>query len=723
MRLHLIHNPDAAANRLHVNPADLDQAENEIEHSVLVRAAPVVGGRDSVMEVRADPAVPRGKAACSANTRVNLLAHDNDEIRLEHVESVGLQAMMLQPVGRVLTDAEVGMLPGVLRRQATFPIARKDQIFLTLGEERVSFIVSKSQPAYGWFDPEYTKFAVRNKVSRSALMDGPAVSFDDIGGLDATIEELRELVIGPWLHPEVWQAAGQNPSRGILLHGPPGTGKTMLAKATAREVGAKFHHLCAADLLSGTYGETEQRLKSIFANARREGPSLIFIDEIDSIGTKREDTRGELEKRVLTLLLELLDGFEDRGDVVVMAATNRMDVLDEALVRGGRLEVHIKVPYPDQPAREKILNIHTRDMPLNEVNLGEVALLTNGYTGADLATLCRTSARMAIRRAFGLEYTNEEGPVSEEQLNQFNIVMEDIEAARSHLLPRLVRDRRACAFHDVTLDDVVGHDAAKQVLISHLHRPISHPEIFSEFGLEVAGGLLLHGPPGTGKTMLAKAAAHASGVHFMHVQSSDLLSKWVGESERNVSRLFDDAELLAPVVMFFDEFDALGRRREGSESGVHHESVSSLLLSLMDGSKTRDGVFIMAATNRLDMIDPAFLRPGRIEHIVEIGPLAQQQYVEFMRRDLDRMPAPTLIDDDELHTIAQGLRDRLTGAELAMLMRSARHEAARRCILNPDLQPLLTLEDLQQACVHHTTFAADQFRSEYDPDAWMEGLE
>ena len=222
MRLQLIHNPDATANRLHVNPADLDQAENDIEHSVLVRAAPVVGGRASVMEVRADQAVPRGKAACSANTRVNLLANDNDEIVLEYLESMGLQAVLLQPVGRVLTDAEVAMLPGVLRRQATFPMARKDQMFLTLGEERVSFIVSKSKPAYGWFDPEFTRFDLKNKVSRSALMDGPAVSFDDIGGLDATIEEIRELVIGPWRHPEVWQAAGQIPSRGILLHGPLG---------------------------------------------------------------------------------------------------------------------------------------------------------------------------------------------------------------------------------------------------------------------------------------------------------------------------------------------------------------------------------------------------------------------------------------------------------------------------------------------------------------------
>jgi transitional endoplasmic reticulum ATPase len=500
------------------------------------------------------------------------------------------------------------------------------------------------------------------------------VTYDDLGGMRDTIDALREMVELPLRHPELFQRLGVDPPKGVLLHGPPGTGKTLLARAVANESAAKFFHIAGPEIMGSAYGESERRLREIFEQAAQSAPSIIFIDEIDSIAPKRGQVSGEAEKRLVAQLLTLLDGMEPRQNTVVIAATNRPEAIDEALRRPGRFDREIVVGVPDQPGRREILGIHTRGMPLaQDVNLDDLARRTYGFVGADIAALAREAALEAVRRIMPrLNLADETIPT--EILDTLTVELKDFENALKRVQPSAMREVMVEA-PTIRWDDVGGLDEAADRLREGVELPLKHPDAFKRLGIRPAKGFLLYGPPGTGKTLLAKAAARESEANFIATKSSDLLSKWYGESEQQIARLFNRARQVAPTIIFIDELDSLVPARGGGigEPQVT-ERVVNTILSEMDGLEELQNVVVIGATNRPTLIDPALLRPGRFDELIYVGTPDTAGRRRILAIHTRNMP---LADDVDLEKVAQQ-SDHFTGADLEDLVRRAGLTALRR---------------------------------------------
>jgi transitional endoplasmic reticulum ATPase len=493
------------------------------------------------------------------------------------------------------------------------------------------------------------------------------VTYDDVGGIGETIDQVREMIELPLKHPELFSRLGIDPPKGVLLHGPPGTGKTLLARAVANEADAEFFHIAGPEIMGRHYGESEQRLREIFQQAEQKAPSIIFIDEIDSIAPKRSEVTGELERRVVAQLLTLMDGMEARKNVVVIGATNRVNAIDEALRRPGRFDREIIIGVPDHKGRRDILAIHTRAMPLEEdVNIDEVARITYGFVGADMAALTREAAIEALRRHLP-DIDLDGGEVSGEVLERIRVVKADFFNALKRVHPSAMREIMI-QVPTVDWNDVGGLDDAKQALREGIEMPLRTPEAFRRLGIRPASGFLLFGPPGTGKTLLAKAVAREAEANFIATKSSDLLSKWYGESEQQIARLFARARQVAPTVIFLDEIDSLAPQRGGmmGEPAVT-ERVVNTLLAEMDGLEELRGVVVIGATNRPTLIDPALLRPGRFDEMVYVPVPGKEGRLQILRIHTGSMP---MADDVDLEEIASRTRG-YTGADLEDLVRRA----------------------------------------------------
>jgi len=493
------------------------------------------------------------------------------------------------------------------------------------------------------------------------------VTYDDIGGMSETIDQLREMVELPLRYPELFTRLGVDPPRGVLLHGPPGTGKTRLARAVANESDAEFFLINGPEIMGSAYGESEKKLRDVFEAATKAAPSILFIDEIDSIAPKRERVQGETEKRLVAQLLTLMDGLEARTNLVVIAATNRPDAIDEALRRPGRFDREIIVGVPDETGRREILGIHTRGMPLCEsLDLDELARTTFGFVGADLAALTREAAIEAVRQIMP-RINLEEGVIPPEVLDSLCVTRSHFLEALKRVQPSAMREVMVQA-PNIGWDDIGGLDDARQRLQEGIELPLKNPQAFRRLGIRAAKGFLLYGPPGTGKTLLAKAVAKEADANFIATKSSDLLSKWYGESEQQIAKLFARARQVAPCVIFIDEIDSLvpARGRGMGEPQVT-ERVVNTILAEMDGLEELQSVVVVGATNRPNLVDPALLRPGRFDELVYVAVPGEKGRRHILSIHTARMP---LADDVDLDRIA-AQTERYTGADLEDLVRRA----------------------------------------------------
>jgi transitional endoplasmic reticulum ATPase len=538
----------------------------------------------------------------------------------------------------------------------------------TFGLQEIRLIVTSSRPGgLVQITPE-TEIEILPEYTEP--QEAPiGITYDDVGGLGPVLEQVREMIELPLKHPELFARLGIDPPKGVLLYGPPGTGKTLIARAVASESDASFFTINGPEIMGSRYGESEERLRSIFEDAQKEAPAIVFIDELDSIAPKRSESPGEVERRVVAQLLTLMDGLDARKNVVVIAATNRPDALDEALRRPGRFDREIVVGVPDQQGRREILQIHTRGMPIAQgVDMAEIARLAYGFVGADLGALAREAAIEALRRHLP-EIDLEEKTIPSHVLEKLEVTRRDFDQALKSVQPSALREIMIQA-PSIGWDDIGGLDEAKESLREGVELPLTNPDAFRQIGIRPAKGFLLYGPPGTGKTLLAKAVAREAEANFIASKSSDLLSKWYGESEQQVSRLFARARQVAPTVLFLDEIDALAPARGGmgsmGGSGVT-ERVVNTLLAEMDGLEEMQSVVVIAATNRPNLLDPALLRPGRLDELIYVSIPDTPGRRKILDVHTAKMPLASDVDLDALAERTEGY----TGADLENLTRKA----------------------------------------------------
>jgi len=566
-------------------------------------------------------------------------------------------------------------------------------------------VVASSPKGIVHITPE-TEVELRPEYEEARESRRADVTYDDLGGLGTTIDQVREMVELPLRYPELFQRLGVDPPKGVLLHGPPGTGKTRLAKAVANESHAEFFHIAGPEIMGSAYGESEKRLREVFEQAAKSAPSIIFIDEIDSIAPKRAQVTGEAEKRLVAQLLTLMDGLEARQNTVVIAATNRPEAIDEALRRPGRFDREIVVGVPDERGRREIMGIHTRGMPLGDrVDLDELARTTYGFVGADLAALAREAAIEAVRRIMP-RLDLAEGTIPPEVLDTLSVTREDFLGALKRVQPSAMREVMVQA-PNVSWSDVGGLDDAREKLREGVELPLKDPDAFRRLGIRPAKGFLLYGPPGTGKTLLAKAVAREAQANFIATKSSDLLSKWYGESEQQIARLFARARQVAPTVIFIDELDSLVPARGGGMGEPQvTERVVNTILAEMDGLEELQSVVVIGATNRPNLIDPALLRPGRFDELIYVSVPDVEGRRRILGIHVGNMP---LADDVDLDSLAQRT-DRFTGADLEDLVRRAGLNALRGSLQ----AERVTAENFEAALAETRASVTPEIEGEYE---------
>lgn len=497
---------------------------------------------------------------------------------------------------------------------------------------------------------------------------GTGITYEDIGGLGDEIQRLREMIELPMKHPEVFERLGIEPPKGVLMHGPPGTGKTLIARAVANESGANFFSIAGPEIMSKYYGESEQRLREIFDQANKDAPSIIFIDELDSIAPKREEVTGEVERRVVAQLLTMMDGLEERGQVVVIGATNRIDAIDPALRRPGRFDREIEIGVPDRLDRIEIFQIHTRGMPLSdEVNIEYISNRTHGFVGADISALAKEAAMKALRRY--LPRIKLEEIVPRKFLESMQVTAGDFEEALKEVEPSAMREVMI-EVPDVIWDDVGGLDDAKQEIKEAVEWPLKFPERFQKMSIRPPRGILLYGPPGTGKTLMAKAVANESSANFISVRGPQLLSKWVGESEKAIREVFKKARQVSPAIIFLDELDAIAPIRGTEYGSKTSERVINQLLTELDGIEVLKNVVVIAATNRPEIIDPALIRSGRFDRLVFIGPPTRTGRIDIFNIHLKNLKNGHLSDNVDIEELAD-LTENYVGSDIESLCREA----------------------------------------------------
>ncbi len=550
------------------------------------------------------------------------------------------------------------------------PLIQGDNFIITVLGQSISFTVTQTKPKGVVQVNDSTALDIKSTPQKVAT-GAPAVRYEDIGGLRDEIARVRELIELPMKHPELFEKLGIQPPKGVLLYGPPGTGKTLLAKAVASETNAHFIPINGPEIMDKFYGESERKLRDIFEEAQENAPSIIFIDEIDSIAPKREETRGEVERRVVAQLLTLMDGLIARGNVIVIAATNRQDDIDPALRRPGRFDREIEIGVPDKKGRKEVLQIHTRGMPLkDDVDLDEIAGTTHGFVGADLAALGREAAMSALRRILPqIDLEKEEIPA--EVLENLDVRKTDFVEALKVVDPSALREVLV-EVPDVKWNDIGGLAEVKRKLQEIVEWPLKKPDTFKRMGIKPAKGVLLYGPPGCGKTMLAKAIATESEANFIAVKGPELLSKWVGESEKGLREIFKKARQTAPTIVLFDEIDAIAPRR-GMYSGSHvTETVVNQLLTELDGIESLDNVIVVGTTNRHDMLDPSVIRPGRIDSMLIVPSPDKDARLDVLKIHTKDMPLKGV----NLEAIAKRTEN-YSGADLEGICREAGLNALR----------------------------------------------
>jgi transitional endoplasmic reticulum ATPase len=591
-----------------------------------------------------------------------------DTVDVRKVEAKPAQSVALAPTEPLRILGAEDYLAGFLQGQL---VTKGDTIPLGIMGQRVDLVVISTNPSGPVIIEPSTEVSISEESAKAAAAAKeagiPAITYEDIGGLRGEVTKVREMIELPLRHPELFRRLGVEAPKGVILHGPPGTGKTLLAKAVANETQANFYSIGGPEIMSKYYGESEERLRNIFEEAQKNAPSIIFIDELDSIAPKREEVSGEVERRVVAQLLSLMDGLTARGKVVVIGATNRINAIDPALRRPGRFDREIEIGVPDRNGRLEVLQIHTRGMPLDkDVNLEKLADISHGFVGADLQALAKEAAMRALRRVLPEIDVSAES-IPGEILNKIIVKMQDFMDVVKEMEPSAMREVFV-EIPDVQWADVGGLQDVKQELREAVEWPLKYQGLFAYSDATPPKGILLYGPPGTGKTLLAKAAANESEANFISIKGPELLSKWVGESEKGVREIFRKARQAAPCIIFFDEIDAIAPTRGGDFGDSHvTERVISQMLTELDGLEILTNVVVIAATNRPDIVDPALLRPGRFDRLLYVPPPDKESRLQILKIHTKKKPLDKDVNIEQLAGDMNGY----TGADIASVASAA----------------------------------------------------
>jgi len=644
--------------------ARIDPADIERLHATIGDIAEIAGKKRTVAKVMPAFKEDRGKGIIQIDgpTRGNAHIGLDEKVTLKKIAWNPADNVVLTPINAVNLERDSKYIGSLLDG---LPVIAGDRIRATLfGSRFTDFVVETTIPKGVVVINPTTLLKINEKKPGTA--ERLKFSYEDIGGLGHEIQRIREMIELPLKHPEVFERLGIDAPKGVLLYGPPGCGKTLIARAVANETDAHFITINGPEIIHKFYGESEARLRQIFEDAKKHAPSIIFLDEIDAIAPKREHVVGDVEKRVVAQLLALMDGLDNRGHVIVIAATNIPGALDPALRRPGRFDREISIPIPDQNARLTILEVHSRGMPLSEdVNLNKLAEITHGFVGADLQALCRESAMLCLRKAIP-EMDLGASSIPYETMMNLKVYMDHFIEALKEIEPSALREVFV-EIPNVRWEDVGGLETVKQQIREAVEWPLKYPDMFKQAKINMPKGILLHGSPGTGKTLLAKAVANETKVNFISVKGPALISKYVGESERGIRDMFKKAKQAAPCIIFFDELDVITPRRgEGSDSHVT-ERVIGQFLTEMDGIEELKGVLVLAATNRMDQIDPALLRAGRFDYLIEIPIPDEETRLKIFQVHTKDKPLEKGIDFKKFAQETEGM----TGADIELVCKRA----------------------------------------------------
>lgn len=605
------------------------------------------------------------------NTRSNTGVGIDDIVVVSKIQAKTADKVTLAPAKPVHFVKGAQYLSRILEGR---PVTRGEWVRVETVNEPLYFAVVSIKPAGPAVVNNDTSIRLKDESVDSEGETAERTTYEDIGGLKREIGLVREMIELPLRHPELFQKLGIEPPKGVMVYGPSGTGKTLIAKAVAYETDANFISISGPEIMSKYYGESEEKLREIFEEAENDAPSIIFIDEIDSIAPKRGEVSGEVEQRIVAQLLSLMDGLKSRGEVIVIAATNRPSSVDEALRRGGRFDREIEIEIPDRDARLEILKVHTRGMPFdNDVVLDELADITHGFVGADLASLCKEAAMRALRKI--MPHIKIEEEIPPDILDSLKVTKNDFYEALKNIEPSAMREVVVEVAH-INWDDIGGLDNAKQELSEAVEWPLKYPDLFKAVNTTPPRGVILYGPPGTGKTMLAKAVSGESEANFISIKGPELLSKYVGESERAIRETFRKAKQAAPTVVFIDEIDSIAPRRGKSNDSNVTERVVSQILTEMDGIEELKDVVVIAATNRVDIVDPALLRPGRFDRMVYVSIPEKDSRKMIFNIHLEGKPLADNVDIEKLADITEGY----SGADIEAICREAALLALREVI-------------------------------------------